>query len=185
MRRVLLILAAVLVTLGLHAAPAAANHAAPEQCSGYFTTAAHTTAGGNLYESKTNICMGISTYTTSSMDTDAIVRKQCYRNGVAYGDGTGGCRWSSRVELHGYGPIGGSNVWYEVAVNDWCVTCGGTYVQDSGRVYTGRFDFNHPGSDLLKARSKSEGGDVRFYLADGTTVLKTEQSLYSTEVYVP
>jgi hypothetical protein len=182
MRRLLLVVSTLALAVGL-AGPAKADHTNNWACSGYQTTARVITAAGNDYQSRTNICVAWSPYTTSSMWADAVVRKQCFRNGVPYGDGTGGCRWTGRVEHHGNSNLVG---WYEINVNNWCVTCGGAYVQDSGRIYTQpEHQMQTREEQNLATRAKSEGGQVRFYLADGSTRLLDEVSVYSPEIFVP
>jgi hypothetical protein len=186
MRR-LLILLPLLALAGvlLPAIPAQATHSEPDSCSGYVTTMRHTTGAGNVYESRTNICTAWSNYTTSSMPTDAIVRKQCFLNGQPYGDGTGGCRWESRVALQ----VDESNTtgWGNIVWNDWCYTCGGIYVQDSGRFYTAVADLEQCSDcgSVLAVRGGSVGGSVRVYFQNGATQLFNENSVYSLGIHVP
>lgn len=174
------------IDFGPATVPAEASHSAPEQCSGYTSTASYITAAGNVYQSRTNVCLGINPYTTTNATFDGVVRKQCFRNGIPYGDGTGGCRWTNRVELHYFDTD--DNTWKDIfsLANEWCVTCGGTYVQDSGRHWTGSVNLNSSAwNDAGASRSKSEGGQVRIYLADGSTRLLNESSVYSKEIFVP
>jgi hypothetical protein len=178
----LLLLAVVAaVTLPPHPPAAHATHSEPEACTGYVRTAVEVTTSGAVYESQTNACLGISTYTPASMPTDAIVRKRCLRNGATWD----GCRWSNQLLiLQGYG--GSPVAWYGVLNSSWCAPCSNTWLTDSGRQYTGIYDFNKPGQAWAQAaRSKSQGGGVRILLADGNSVAKSESSRYSQELYVP
>jgi hypothetical protein len=103
-----------------------------------------------------------------------------FRNNQPYGDGTGGCRWTDTVTLQA--DRGTGNGYQDIWWNDWCYTCGGSYVQDSGRHWTDPsplYDY------FSQARGKSEGGQVRFYLADGTTRLVNESPRWGQSIFVP
>lgn len=173
MRRVLLTLLAVVAVLGLLAVPAHAHQSNTifYNCTGYQSVASHVTAGGNVYESRRNLCLSPYSFNTTSSEWEVVVRETCWRNNVEYGDGTGGCRWSGWVDLQSdYFGQGGTIVTGEHT--SWCYTCGGTYVQDSGRHYTNHQPYNDIDNAYL--RGVANNTDVRFYLADGSTVLKNE-----------
>jgi hypothetical protein len=178
MRRAILLAVAVLAVTLAQAPAVQAADLPIYGCSGYATTASYTTAAGNLYESKKNVCVGIS---TDGQTYAGVERRGCYRNGQPYGDGTGGCRWTGTVLLQW--DYGDGNGWQDAfgTAKDWCNTCGGIYIQDSGRqwsVYTGK-------ANASAARGKSAGGQVRFYLADGSTVLLNEASRWGQGIFVP
>lgn len=165
-QRALLALMVAVATLTL-ATPASAEPA-PFSCGGYETVASHRTAAGNLYSTQVNVCLFDA---TGTLDLGVVARFKCFRNGVLYGEGTGGCRWTwNQVLQRSPNHI----TWESLRSNDFCVTCGGSYVADSGRKYgTTRYSLN-PGYTFRGATrsTATQAYQVRFYLADGTTVLK-------------
>ena len=82
------------------------------------------------------------------------------------------CRWTWNQVLQ-RSPNGAFG-WETLRSNDFCYTCGGSYVADSGRFYgTQRYSFEPPSWFRGATRSTAtQAYQVRFYLADGSTVLK-------------
>jgi hypothetical protein len=154
------------------------------RCTGYHAVVWHQTGAGNVYEDRRNLCLGFYGWASTSPIRpiwEGVVRNQCYRNGSPYGDGTGGCRWDSNVGLQSYNVNDvccGTDV-----TTAWCYTCGGTYVQDSGRRYSGHVSY--PNTSDVRVRARAGAGGTRIYFADGSTRLFTQQVSYTTFEPVP
>jgi hypothetical protein len=173
MRRALLPLLALVAALGLLAVPAQAHQSNTifYACTGYQSVASHVTAAGNVYESRRNVCVSPYSFNTTSSTWEGVVRNTCWRNNVEYGDGTGGCRWTGYIDLQvDFFEPGGSI--QTLAHTSWCYTCGGTFVQDSGRHFSSHGAMNDIDSPAVRAVANN--AQVRFYLADGSEVLKNE-----------
>jgi hypothetical protein len=151
----------------------------PLYCSGYATLASHKTAAGNVYSTQGNVCLYYLQLEPSQWGT--VTRYKCYRNGQLYGDGTGGCRWTWNQAFQ---TSPDSTSWTTRQSQDWCVTCGGTYVSDTGRNWGNTYSVGRTYIRGVSRSSASTADQVRFYLADGTTVLKNMSDRFSHVGYV-
>lgn len=149
---------------------------APVACSGYQTL-----ASSGAYSTKGNVCLFDS---TGTFDIGAVARFICYRYGVQYGAGTGGCRWvwnqvmqRSNDGIH----------WYTMTSNDNCYTCEGIFVDDSGRWYGNQIYALWCGYTLRGATRATafQPYRVRFYKLDGSEALVTMKTLISGHWLVP
>jgi hypothetical protein len=176
MRRVLvaMLLSVAFVLVGM--VPAGAHDSTDlipaESCTGEQQTAFHVTAAGNLYEDTVNVCVGVPVQGADFWTVEGVVRHRCYRNAAIYD----GCRWTSTVETQW--KLENIPDWHVHSSVGWCVPCGTPettgWRTDSGREWAGHLD-DH---DLMRVRGKSEAGQVRFLLADGTEVLKNMSSVW-------
>jgi hypothetical protein len=148
----------------------------PQVCSDYQTLA---TSGA--YSTKGNVCLFES---TGTFDWGTVARFICYKNGVRYGAGTGGCRWvwnqvmqRSNDGVH----------WETRTSDDWCYTCEGIFVDDSGRFYGSQQYALWCGYTLRGATrgTASQPYRVRFYRTDGTEVVVTMKTNISGHKLVP
>jgi hypothetical protein len=146
-------------------------------CTGYTTEAVHTTAAGNLYESRQQTCLTLVSFSNTVTTWETVTRAKCFRNGEVYGNGNGGCRWSGYVDLQGrLGSSGDPSITFEH--DDWCSTCGGLFVHDSGRKYgthhllESQFDWD--------IRAAANNTIVRFSLADGSEVVKNHNGQFTS-----
>jgi hypothetical protein len=187
MRRILLAtLAAIALAVGPSFAPAPVTQVRPAAeahdtttilagCTGYVTTASYTTAGGNTYESRRNLCHGLASIGGGGVhNVEAVERAKCYRNGVLYGNGTGGCRWEGYTDSQ----FLDDGDWVGMTHDYWCDTCGGEYIADSGRHYGPHVGY----FSGMQLRIIGNNRAVRFYLADGSTVLLGENTRTSGPV---
>jgi hypothetical protein len=136
----------------------------PVYCSGYGTLAS--TEDG-IYSTRGNICMFES---TGTFDVGAVARFQCFRYGVLFGSGTGGCRWVWNQVLQ----RSNDNVhWQTMTSNDNCYTCEGIFVDDSQRWYGNQIYALWCGYTLRAATRKTsvQPYRVRFYRTSGAEVL--------------
>jgi len=102
-RKLLLVLAVLSLLVGLSVAAAESASAALGDlygCTPYATLASISSSGHRLSTQGT-VClryMGGST-TNNWLDWEVVARFKCYRDGVLFGDGTGGCRWDGHLRL--------------------------------------------------------------------------------------
>jgi hypothetical protein len=157
MRRTAVLLAtmATLASLMVVAAPPA--HATDEGC-GSNTVWSKRTAAGNLYEVKGTICNS-----DEGNQGRAVVHWYGYRNGAPWHNGY---RFDGTLHLQTIATGCTTPCVDAVAPKYVCYTCGGPFVQHSGRLY-GNF-WNSPGAVM---RAKTSGSRARVRYADGTTEL--------------
>lgn len=177
MRRLAITLTLALVVVALGALPAPAHDSTTilAGCTGYQTTKSVTTAAGNVYTSKRNLCLGLYSISPDGQayTVEAVERAKCYRNGVLYGSGTGGCRWDGYIDSQFW--VTGIG-WVQRNQTYWCDTCGGSFIADSGRHYGGHVAYNWGD----KLREVGNNRRVTFYFADGTTGTYGESATIAT-----
>jgi hypothetical protein len=122
------VLAALFATT-LGASPA---NAALSGCSGY-TTVASISSSGHRLSTQANVCVNLSGYSGGKALWTAVARYKCYRDGVLFGDGTGGCRWQGHLKVYA-GYTSASNLMTD---RFWAVpgSTSSTFISDSGRIY--------------------------------------------------
>lgn len=132
----------------------------PLTCSGYKTRQSITY--GVQYKTTGNVCVG----RYSGNVWEAVERDLCYRDGVAFGSGDGGCRWTGTIQVQ----ANTTTNYYTIMSNDWCNTCGGEFIQDSGRQWSGHVDVKATWGlgqgDAV--RGLASAGVVRYKFRDGT-----------------
>jgi hypothetical protein len=96
-------------------------------CTGYVTVKSYTVAGHTL-STKANTCGVYYGDGGGYFDWGPVTRFKCYRDGVQYGAGTGGCRWKGSVTM--YTSINTSS-------HSWAIpgSQSGAFWDDSGRIY--------------------------------------------------
>ncbi len=192
--RLFFVLTALTVALSLQASPAQASPAQGElrralaaavdagvpmsvmhdstglTCSGYLSVEKHW--DGVWFETRRNVCVG--RYSSSPPVWEAVERDLCYRDGVQFGGSgaPGGCRWTGRISLYvdsggGYVPFG---------PRDWCNTCGGDFIGDSGRQWSYHVDMSSWVDCYPTIRGLAYQGQVRYKYLDGTVT-----GLYTTQ----
>lgn len=138
-------------------------------CSGYQYGNSHTY--GVTYASKHNVCVGVySISPDGSLTVEGVDRALCYRNGVQWGDGVGGCRWTGTIDLW-VKDTSISSSYFKQSDVSWCYTCGGAFVSDSGRQWGAHFSGITPEWDVV---AKGNSRQVRYHHADGTEALYNE-----------
>lgn len=117
-------------TLGAKPASAALSG-----CSGY-TTVASLSASGHRLSTQLNVCVNLSGYDGGKALYTAVARYKCYRDGVLFGDGTGGCRWQGHLKLY----AGYTSASQLMSDYFWAVpgSSSSSFWSDSGRIY-GRY----------------------------------------------
>lgn len=162
-----LLCAAALILGGLVAvqvvkAPPAAAYIAG--CSGHQTQAVHTTTpGGNVYRLEGHVCIDIGPQSGNSLAVNTRWHGHCTRNGVAWD----GCRVNTQLVVEFF--VSGSG-WQDDGSTDFDITepNSGYFANSQTRV-----SFAAYFADEIHVRGKAEDPDnMRFLLADGTTVLK-------------
>jgi len=118
--------AATLITLG--ASPAYALSG----CSGY-TTVASLSASGHRLSTQANVCVNLTGYDGGKALWTAVARYKCYRDGVLFGDGTGGCRWQGHLKVY----AGYSSTSQLMTDRFWAVpgSTSSSFWSDSNRIY--------------------------------------------------
>jgi hypothetical protein len=141
--------------------------AAPAQayitgCSGHIRVASHTTAGGNLYEMFVHLCQDVGPQSGNSLAVNTRAHWHCRRNGAVWD----GCRVNAQLVVEFLSSAG----WQDHSGTDFDITepASGYFADSSTRV-----SFAAYFADEVHVRAKAEDPDnMRFLLADGTTVLK-------------
>jgi hypothetical protein len=122
MRKLLLVMSLLIASIGVAAPSAVADTGAEStgadqfsdtnltaamvaagsivHCTGYVTVAS-LTANGHTLSTKANTC-GVYYGRNSSGEYawGPVVRYKCYRDGVQFGAGTGGCRWKGSLSMY-------------------------------------------------------------------------------------
>jgi hypothetical protein len=176
MRRVLLSLLAAAVLLGglaavqvVQAPPAHAGYVT--HCSGDVVQANHTTAAGNYYEMKGHVCLEVGQAFGNPPELAVNTRwhGHCRRNGAVWD----GCRVNTELVVEVDTQFG----WQDrgaTAFDIGPVPSSTSYFADSSTYVS----FTDTFADGLHVRAKAEDEDnMRFLLADGTTVLKDMSDL--------
>jgi hypothetical protein len=136
----------------------------PVYCSGYGTLSTDSTGE---YSTKGNVCL----YEASgTFDVGAVSRFQCFKRGVLYGAGLGGCRWTwNQVMQRSNDGVH----WTTMTADDRCFTCGGEFVSDSGRLFGTTAYALWCGYTLRAATrgTSTQAYQVRFYRSNGTEQL--------------
>ena len=196
MRRVLLTLAALAIALGLTVGPAvvdpdhhlivpvakahdagADNYIPPASCTGDVVQAFHDTPAGNHYEMKGHLCLEVGPQSGNSLAINTRWHGHCRRNGAVWD----GCRVNTElvveVLVSGVG-------WQDRGVTAFDigpVPSSTSYFADSS-TYVSFADYFANG---LWVRAKAEDQDnVRFRLADGTSVLKDMGDLAGSGIQI-
>jgi hypothetical protein len=185
MRRVLFGLVVLAATLA--ATPAAAGnkwqapaHAqvAPANyitgCSGHILQAWHTTAAGNIYRMKGHLCLEVGPQSGNSLAINTRWHGHCTRNDVAWD----GCRVNTELVVEVLTQAG----WQDRGATAFSITepSSGYFANSQTRV-----SFADYFADETHVRAKAEDPDnMRFLLADGTTVLKDMSDAAGPEVEI-
>jgi hypothetical protein len=131
-KRLLLVVTMLALVAGLVLGGQAPASASDVSCSGYTTVSSMESAGHRL-STQANICVNdVGPGATSYWAYGAVMHFKCYRDGVLFGDGTGGCRWAGRVAL--YDLTSNKTVFDQYWDNPGSSTT--AYIQDSGREYS-------------------------------------------------
>ena len=149
---------------------------APKVCGGYRTL-----ASSGAYSTRGNVCLFES---TGSFDVGAVARFLCYKNGVSYGAGLGGCRWVWNQVMQ---RTNDGVHWQTMTSNDNCYTCEGIFVDDSGRWYGNQTYALWCGYTLRGATRSTAATSyrVRFYKTDGSEALVNMAVNLSGHLLVP
>jgi hypothetical protein len=105
-------------------------------CTGYLTVTSYY-ANGHTLSTKANTCgVYYGQRTSGQRSWGPVVRFKCYRDGVQFGAGTGGCRWKGSLTLYRVGTI-----W--LSTQAWAVpgSQSGAFWDDSGRIYGAAYLF--------------------------------------------
>jgi hypothetical protein len=101
-------------------------------CSGYHTLASISSSGHRL-STQGQICGAFHGFSGDKYGWGPVARFKCYRDGVLFGSGTGGCRWkgsvSSYLDRSGLVTHVHSDSFQKPPSTD------GTFWADSGRIY--------------------------------------------------
>lgn len=119
--------ATTLTTLG-----ASTANAALSGCSGY-TTVSSLSASGHRLSTQANVCVNLAGYDGGKALYTAVARYKCYRDGVLFGDGTGGCRWQGHLKVY----AGSASASQLMTDRFWAVpgSTSSAFWSDSQRIY--------------------------------------------------
>jgi hypothetical protein len=128
-RLLLSVILAALFATTLGASPA---DAALSGCSGYNTVATLSSSGHRL-STQVNVCVNLSGYDGGKALYTAVARYKCYRDGVLFGGGTGGCRWQGHLKVY----AGGTTPNQLMTDYFWAVpgSTSSAFWSDSDRIY--------------------------------------------------
>ena len=156
-KRVVLVLAALSLLTGLFVAtapPAAADSL--WGCTPYNTLASVSSSGHRLSTQGT-VCLNyVGPGSLGTNQWEVVNRFKCYRDGVLFGNGTGGCRWDGSQEQE---RVNATDTGEHFAVPG---SSSSSYWSDSDRIYGARIS-SYDGTDI---RGCLRGGRVHFM---GTT----------------
>lgn len=161
-----LLAATSLVVAGLfavHVAQAPPAHAYITGCSGHLIQAQHVTAAGNVYRLEGHLCLEVGPQSGNSLANNTRWHGHCTRNGVSWQ----GCRVNTELVVEFQVSGGG---WQDRGSTAFEITepNSGYFANSNTRV-----SFADYFADETVVRAKAEDPDnMRFLLADGTTVLK-------------
>jgi hypothetical protein len=147
----------------------------PQRCK---TT---TVATSGSYSTTVTVCVFDS---TGTFDYGTVVRFKCYKSGVLFGDGLGGCRWVWQQVFQR--SIDGIH-WETMRSDDNCYTCEGEFIADSLRWYGTQIYALWCGYDLRGATRAGavQPYRVRFYKSDNTETLVNMKVALSLQKVVP
>lgn len=113
----------------LNSSPA---QAALSGCNDY-TTVASLSANGHRLSTQAIVCVNLYGYDGGKALYTAVARYKCYRDGVLFGDGTGGCRWQGRLKVY----AGYTSTSQLMSDYFWAVpgSTSSSFWSDSGRIY--------------------------------------------------
>lgn len=115
-------------------------------CTGYGTDRAGVSSGGHTLSTRANVCGGFYGSSGSSQRWGPVIRFHCYRDGVLFGSGTGGCRWkgsnSTYLASSGGGWLHQYSVHFQVPPSS-----DPSYWADSGRLI-GQAYYYSPGNTV-------------------------------------
>lgn len=125
------VLAALCATM-LTALGASPANAALSGCSGY-TTVSSLSASGHRLSTQANVCVNLTGYDGGRALYTAVARYKCYRDGVLFGDGTGGCRWQGHLKVY----AGSTSASQLMTDRFWAVpgSTSSSFWSDSQRIY--------------------------------------------------
>jgi hypothetical protein len=153
------LVAGSLVT-GLAGSASAHDSSIAKSCTGEEEVASYLTAAGNYYALRNNTCAALYAIGSDYYTVEGITRYTCYRNGLSWD----GCRVDGYVQVQWR--TEGTSQWYVHSSVYFHVPDTG-YVSNTGRLSSGHLTDN----EYMVVRGKGQGNNVRFLLADGTTVL--------------
>jgi hypothetical protein len=126
---------------GTNVTPAMVAASSIVHCTGYVTLAS-LTANGHQLSTKANTCGVYYGRLGSFYGWGPVVRYKCYRDGVQFGAGTGGCRWKGTLSLYKNGSPKSNQAFALPG------TLSSAFWDDSGREYGSAFWFS--ASDTLR-----------------------------------
>jgi hypothetical protein len=118
---------------GTNVTPAMAASGSIVHCTGYVTVA-YKTASGHTLSTRANTCGVYYGQGGGYYDWGPVTRFKCYRDGVQFGSGTGGCRWKGSLTM--YTSINTSSRAWAVP-GDQSIA----FWDDSGRIYGSAFSY--------------------------------------------
>jgi hypothetical protein len=151
MKKFSVVLAVLIVAMGLTFLPASPASATDYACLGY-EYAASVTSSGHTLSTKINICGSETTIGgPQPYSWGVVAHAKCYRDGVLFGDGTGGCRWAGHLTMY----LADASPDQKIIDTSWAYpgSLNGSYVSDSGRQYSQTTPL--PGNRLLKFCSEN------------------------------
>jgi hypothetical protein len=160
--RKLLILLATLAALAVPVLLAPPASAVDYSCLGY-QYAASVTANGHQLSTEINVCGNYDGNVGGGnpYSWGTVAHAKCYRDGVLFGSGTGGCRWAGHLTVY----LADASPDIKIIDTFWAApgSSSGLYISDSGR----QFSQTTPlaGGHLL--RFCAENGQVHFVGATG------------------
>jgi hypothetical protein len=152
-KRVVLVLATLSLLTGLFvvtAPPAAAIEQWDLWGCTPYNTLASVSASGHRLSTQGTVCLQYMGPTVFTESWDVVTRFKCYRDGVLFGQGTGGCRWAwFMVQERSSGNVSERQAWPGL---------GEPYYEDSGRQF-GAPASSHDGDSI---RGCMRNGQVHF-----------------------
>jgi hypothetical protein len=129
---------------GTNVTPAMVAASSIVHCTGYVTVKSYS-ASGHTLSTKANTCgVYYGRSGAGHYQWGPVTRFRCYRDGVQFGAGTGGCRWKGSLTLYRIG-----TVW--LSTQAWAVpgSQSSAFWDDSGRIYGAAYGFRS--FDVLQA----------------------------------
>jgi hypothetical protein len=99
-------------------------------CTGYKVRVS-ITRNGHTLDTRGNVCGAFYEQSAGQFKWGPVVRWKCYRDGVLFGSGTGGCRWKGSISSYKNGGHSYSSA-YQVPPSS-----NSAFWEDSGRIFGG------------------------------------------------